>query len=100
MTVIDPATSAIQAVVGSSNFVFDETETQLELRDVFERSFGGHHALRIGGDLITAWFELAAAGTNPNGAYTVYNDGNIAPAPDGRSPSPTFRTTPGCSTTP
>jgi hypothetical protein len=81
VTVIDPSTNAVQGVAGSSNFVFDESETQVELRNVFERSLGRSHTLRAGGDLVTAWFELAAAGTNPNGAYTVYNDGNITPAP-------------------
>jgi hypothetical protein len=80
VTVINPADSAVQAVVGSSNFVFDETETQLQVRDVFERSLG-RHTLTAGADLITAWFELFAAGTNPNGAYTVFNDGNITAQP-------------------
>lgn len=71
------ADSSIEAVVGSSNFVFDETERQLQLRDVVEIASGGH-TLRAGADLIRSWFELAGAGTNPNGAYDVLNDGNIA----------------------
>lgn len=79
VTVLTPA-RAVQAVVGSSNFVFDDEETQFQLRDVFETTIG-RHTLRLGADLVTAQFRLAAAGTNPNGAYTVFNDGNIAPRP-------------------
>jgi hypothetical protein len=78
VTIEDPA-GAIQAVVGSSNFVFDEKETQLQLRDVFERAVGARHRLRVGADLVTGWFRLTGANTNPNGAYVVYNDGNIVP---------------------
>ncbi|MDZ4673245.1 MAG: TonB-dependent receptor, partial [Gemmatimonadota bacterium] len=75
VTVISPA-RAVQAVVGSSNFVFDERETQLQLRNVVEVSTR-RHTLRAGGEVITSQFALAAAGTNPNGAYVVFNDGNI-----------------------
>ncbi|HUR93373.1 MAG TPA: TonB-dependent receptor [Gemmatimonadales bacterium] len=74
------ADSSVQAVVGSSNFVFDETETQLQFRDVIEAALGGGHSLRAGGDVTTAWFELTGANTNPNGSYVVFNDGNITPA--------------------
>ncbi|MGH6691205.1 MAG: hypothetical protein ACREF4_11080, partial [Gammaproteobacteria bacterium] len=77
VTVVSPDGVTTEAVVGSSNFVFDEKEIQLQLRDVFETRLGGRHTLRVGADLITAWFELAGAQTNPNGAYVVYNDGNI-----------------------
>ena len=76
VTVVSPAL-AVQAVVGSSNFIFDETETQLQLRDVFETSIG-RHTLQAGADLIAGRFKLAAAGTNPNGSYVVINDGNIS----------------------
>jgi hypothetical protein len=79
VSILDP-TGATQAVVGSTNFVFDERETQLQLRDVFETNIGNRHRLRVGGDLVTAWFRLTGANTNPNGAYAVYNDGNIVPS--------------------
>ncbi|MEO7986871.1 MAG: TonB-dependent receptor, partial [Gemmatimonadales bacterium] len=75
------ADSSVQAVVGSSNFIFDEKETQLQFRDVFETALGGGHTLRAGADVITAWFRLTGANTNPNGSYVVFNDGNINPAP-------------------
>jgi hypothetical protein len=78
VTVVAPDGVTTEAVVGSSNFIFDEKEIQLQVRDVFETRLGSRHTLRVGGDLITAWFELAGAQTNPNGAYVVYNDGNIA----------------------
>lgn len=83
VTVITPDFRT-QAVVGSSNFVFDNRETQWQLRDVIERQLGTRHALRAGVDVVTAGFKLAAAGTNPNGAYTVFNDGNIV-TPTGRT---------------
>jgi hypothetical protein len=69
-----------QAVVGSSNFIFDETERQFQLRNVFTAALGTRHTLRAGVDLIRGSFQLTGASTNPNGAYTVYNDGNIAAA--------------------
>jgi outer membrane receptor protein involved in Fe transport len=68
--------STIEAVVGSSNFVFDEAERQLQLRNVVELA-AGSHTLRAGADLIRSWFELTGAGTNPLGAYEVLNDGRI-----------------------
>ncbi len=80
VTVLAPDLSA-QAIVGSSNFVFDETERQWQLRDVFETAVGERHTLRVGGDVINGAFRLAAASTNPNGAYVVFNDGNITPQP-------------------
>jgi outer membrane receptor protein involved in Fe transport len=82
VTVISP-TLATQAVVGSSNFVFDETERQWQLRDVFETAIGEQHTVRVGGDVIGSRFRLAAANTNPNGSYVVYDDGNIV-RPSGR----------------
>jgi hypothetical protein len=77
VTVVSPDGVTTEAVVGSSNFIFDEKEIQIQLRDIFETRLGDRHSLRVGADLITAWFELAGAQTNPNGAYVVYNDGNI-----------------------
>jgi hypothetical protein len=77
VTVVSPDGVTTEAVVGSSNFIFDEKEIQLQFRDVFETRLGDRHTLRVGTDLISAWFELAGAQTNPNGAYVVYNDGNI-----------------------
>lgn len=68
-----------QGVVGSSNFIFDETERQFQLRDVLSVQLGDAHTLQVGVDLVTASFELAGASTNPNGSYTVFNDGNIVP---------------------
>lgn len=76
VTIVSPD-RAVQAVVGSSNFVFDEREQQIQLRNVFERELSATHRLRAGVDLIHARFRLAAASTNPNGAYVVVNDGNI-----------------------
>ncbi|MGI9041432.1 MAG: TonB-dependent receptor plug domain-containing protein [Gemmatimonadales bacterium] len=80
VTIVAPDGVTVEAVVGSSNFIFDEKETQLQLRDVFETAVAERHTLRLGGDVITASFQLLGANTNPNGAYTVYNDGNISPA--------------------
>ena len=80
VTVLAPNLST-QAVVGSSNFVFDETERQWQLRDVFEAAVGDRHTLRLGGDVIAGAFRLAAASTNPNGSYVVLNEGNIKPQP-------------------
>ena len=77
VTVVSLDGVTTEAVVGSSNFIFDEKEIQLQLRDAFETRLGNRHTLRVGADMITAWFELAGAQTNPNGAYVVYNDGNI-----------------------
>jgi hypothetical protein len=77
VTVVSPDGVTTEGVVGSSNFIFDEKELQLQLRDVFETRLGERHNFRVAADLITAWFELTGAQTNPNGAYVVYNDGNI-----------------------
>jgi len=84
VTVVGPAPAfATQAVVGSTNFVFDERETQWQLRDVYERAVGSSHTVRAGADIVTASFNLFAAGTNPLGSYVVVNNGNIS-APSGR----------------
>lgn len=82
VTVVGPGPSFTpQAVVGSTNFVFDESELQLQLRDVYERALGSDHTLRLGADVVRAGFELFAAGTNPLGAYVVVNTGNINAQP-------------------
>lgn len=78
VTIVGPGPAFVpQAVVGSTNFVFDERETQWQLRDVIERAIGTRHTLRAGADIISARFRLFAAGTNPLGAYVVVNNGNI-----------------------
>lgn len=82
VTVLSPSL-ATQAVVGSSNFIFDERERQIQLRDVFEAALGERHTLRLGADVVSSRFELAAASTNPNGSYVVINNGDI-PTPTGR----------------
>jgi hypothetical protein len=79
VTIVGQDLTTVEAVVGSSNFVFDERERQVQLRDVYSMQTG-RHTLRVGADVVRSWFELDAAGTNPQGAYTVINDGNIAPA--------------------
>lgn len=80
VTIVGPGPSYVpQAVVGSTNFVFDEKEFQLQLRDVWDRVVSPEHTLRIGGDIVSARFSLFAAGTNPKGAYTVVNNGDINP---------------------
>ena len=74
-------------VVGSSNFVFDEHETQLQLKDVFESTLGGRwagHTLRAGADAWRSSFRLTASSTNPSGSYVVLDEGNIPQQPDGR----------------
>lgn len=67
------------AVVGSSNFVFDERELQGQLKNVFESALGRGHALRLGADVARSAFQLRGSQTNPAGAYTVLNEGNITP---------------------
>lgn len=68
-----------QAVVGSSNFVFDESELQGQLKDVFETDLGRGHAIRLGGDVARSGFKLAGSQTNPAGSYVVLNQGDITP---------------------
>jgi outer membrane receptor protein involved in Fe transport len=82
VTVVAPDRTTVQAVVGSSNFVFDEQELQLQLRDVLETRLDDAHLLRAGADVSRSWFTLDGAGTNPRGAYTVVNDGRIQPSGD------------------
>ena len=69
-----------QAVVGSSNFIFDESELQLQLKELFELRLGERHTLRTGFDVVRSSFELLGANTNPLGAYVVIDEGNITPA--------------------
>ncbi len=64
-------------VVGSSNFVFDEAETQVQLRNVFETFVGDKHQLRIGADGWRSNFTLSGSQTNPSGSYVVLDEGNI-----------------------
>lgn len=64
-------------VVGSSNFIFDERETQLQLRNVFETLLGDRHTLRIGADAWRSQFRLTGSQTNPSGSYVVLDEGNI-----------------------
>jgi hypothetical protein len=74
-------------VVGSSNFVFDERETQWQLRDVFGLSPTGRfagHAFKAGVDAWRSSFGLTASSTNPSGSYVVLDEGNIPRQPDGR----------------
>ena len=79
VTIVAPDGTTVEAVVGSSNFIFDEHEHQLQLRDVVELDLGTSHNLSFGADAIRGWFTLAGASTNPNGSYVVYDDGNIVP---------------------
>ena len=79
VTIVAPDGTTVEAVVGSSNFIFDEHEHQLQLRDVVELDLGTNHTLGFGADAIRGWFTLAGASTNPNGSYVVYDDGNIVP---------------------
>ena len=74
-------------VVGSSNFVFDEREMQVQVRNVFETTLGGRwarHALRVGADAWRSRFELTASSTNPSGSYVVLDEGNIPRQADDR----------------
>ncbi|MEO5590383.1 MAG: TonB-dependent receptor [Gemmatimonadaceae bacterium] len=80
VTIVSRDSLTVEAVVGSSNFVFDERETQLQLRNVFETRLGSRHSFRIGGDVTASRFRLDASSTNRQGAYTVINDGNITAA--------------------
>ncbi|MEX2180214.1 MAG: TonB-dependent receptor plug domain-containing protein [Gemmatimonadaceae bacterium] len=79
--------TVVVGVAGSSNFVFDERETQLQLKDVFEATPGGRwagHTLRLGADGWRSQFRLTASSTNPSGSYVVLDEGNIPRQPDGR----------------
>ncbi|MDQ2665645.1 MAG: TonB-dependent receptor [Gemmatimonadota bacterium] len=71
-------------VVGSSNFIFDEQERQLQLKDVFSTSLTDAHQLHLGVDAFRSAFRLTGSQTNPSGAYTVLDEGNIPQQPDAR----------------
>ena len=77
VTIVSPDLTTVEAVIGSSNFVFDEAEVQLQLREALEVRLGSIHTLRVGTDVVSSSFVLDAGSTNPLGAYTVINDGNI-----------------------
>ena len=82
VTILDRDSLPI-GVVGSSNFIFDESEFQLQLRDGFEWLLGTRHALTAGIDVASSAFRLTGSSTNPAGAYEVVNNGDI-PGRDGR----------------
>lgn len=77
VAIVGPDLTTLEAVVGSSNFIFDERERQVQLRNVFETRLGERHTFRAGADLLHSRFELLGANTNPRGAWTVVNEGNI-----------------------
>ncbi|MEO6568435.1 MAG: TonB-dependent receptor, partial [Opitutaceae bacterium] len=77
VTIVARDSLTVEAVVGSSNFVFDERETQFQFRDVIEMRAGNRHSFRFGADVTASRFRLDASSTNPAGAYKVINDGNI-----------------------
>jgi len=66
-----------QAIVGSSNFIFDESEFQLQFKEVLEARIGDRHTFRAGFDVVRSSFRLLGANTNPLGAYVVIDEGNI-----------------------
>ena len=82
VTILDRDSLPI-GVVGSSNFIFDESELQVQLRDVFERQLGSRHTLTAGVDLALSGFKLTGSSTNPSGSYEVINNGDI-PSINGR----------------
>ena len=75
-----PGNTITQAVVGSSNFVFDESEKQFQFRTEHRRQFGASHTVSTGVDVARSAFELTGSFTNPIGSYTVLNEGNINPS--------------------
>ena len=70
-------------VVGSSNFIFDDAELQLQFRDVLERQLGSRNTLSAGFDVTQGSFKLTGSSTNPSGSYEVVNNGDI-PSVNGR----------------
>ena len=75
-----PGNTITQAVVGSSNFVFDESEKQFQFRTEHRRQLGDRNAISTGIDVVRSAFGLTGSFTNPIGSYTVLNEGNINPA--------------------
>lgn len=82
VTIVAPDETTVEAVVGSSNFIFDESELQLQLRNETELRLGDAHTLGFGAEVLRSSFRLTGANTNPTGAYTVVNEGNIAASGD------------------
>jgi hypothetical protein len=78
-----PGNTITQAIVGSSNFVFDESERQFQFRTEHRRELGDRHALSAGVDAARSAFRLTGSNTNPIGSYTVLNTGNITPSANG-----------------
>lgn len=83
VTILDRDSLPI-GVVGSSNFIFDNAELQLQFRDVYERQLGSRNTLSAGVDITQARFKLTGSSTNPSGSYEVVNTGNIPLDADGR----------------
>ncbi len=75
-----PGNTVTQAIVGSSNFVFDESERQFQFRTEHRRELGERHTLSAGVDAARSAFRLTGSNTNPIGSYTVLNTGNITPS--------------------
>ena len=75
-----PGNTITQAVVGSSNFVFDESERQFQFRTEHRRELGTRNMLSVGADVARSAFRLTGSNTNPIGSYSVLNTGNITPA--------------------
>ena len=75
-----PGNTITQAVVGSSNFVFDESEKQFQFRTEHRRQLGERNTVSTGVDVARSAFELTGSFTNPIGSYTVLNEGNINPS--------------------
>ncbi len=82
VTILDRDSLPI-GIVGSSNFIFDESELQFQFRDVLEQAIGSRHTLSAGIDVAASSFKLTGSSTNPSGSYEVINNGNI-PSTDGR----------------
>ncbi len=78
-----PGNTVTQAIVGSSNFVFDESERQFQFRTEHRRELGTRHRLSAGVDAARSAFRLTGSNTNPIGSYTVLNTGNITPSAGG-----------------
>lgn len=76
VTILDRDSIPI-GVVGSSNFVFDESELQVQLRDVAQWQLGARHSITAGVDVASSAFRLTGSSTNPAGSYEVVNNGNI-----------------------
>ena len=78
-----PGNTVTQAIVGSSNFVFDESERQFQFRTEHRRQLGDRHSFSAGVDAARSAFKLTGSFSNPIGSYTVLNTGNITPSANG-----------------